>query len=286
MVKGAESVIVNLKEILCDCKQKKYAVGSFNVYNYETIKSVIKSSKEMCISTIVAFGEKYYQNMHPKEVYKLVNEMAERERVTVALHLDHCKNIENILLAIQAGFTSVMFDGSMLPFEENIEKTKRVVDIAHAVGVSVEAELGSIKAGAYSSEEGYDEIYTDPDKAKEFIEKTNVDALAVSIGTVHGFYKGEPRINLDILDKIYKKTDIPLVLHGGSGLPEDTVRNCIQRGICKINVNTEISYSVVEKMKKFLLTAEALPHFSELSTIAVEEGSRVVKKYMELFYNK
>lgn len=279
-------MIVNLREILQDCRQKPYAVGSFNVYNYETIKSVIKSSKKMGIPAIIAFGEKYLQNMAPKEVYQLVNEMANQERVTVALHLDHCKNIENILLAIQAGFTSVMFDGSMLPFTENVEKTKRVVDVAHAVGVSVEAELGSMKAGEYSSEEGYDEIYTDPDKAKEFIEKTDVDALAVSIGTVHGFYKGEPKINMDILDEISQKTDIPLVLHGGSGLPESTIKNCIQKGICKINVNTEISYSIVEKIKELLSTTKVLPHFSELSTIAVDEGSKVVQKYMELFYNK
>lgn len=277
-------MLVNMKEILDDAKSAKYAIGSFNVYNYETIKGVLESIQESNFPGIISFGEKYLENMHFESVYSLVNSLSKDIEVPVVLHLDHCSNLENVYKAIKAGFTSVMYDGSSLSYEENVLNTVKVVEIAHACNVSVEAELGSLAAGVDSHEGRLDdkEIYTNPLMAKEFVDRTKVDALAVSIGTVHGMYKGTPNIRVDILNKIKEKVDIPLVLHGGSGTPEDVIVECIKNGICKINVNTEISVYTIEKIKK-LLCNEQKYHLSEISLIEVKFIKEVVAKYMKLF---
>ncbi|WP_422448436.1 class II fructose-bisphosphate aldolase [Thermoanaerobacterium sp. DL9XJH110] len=277
-------MLVNLKPVLTEAKMNKYAVGAFNVYNYETIKGVVESVRELKIPAVIAFGERYIENMQFKEVFALVDTMIKDLEIPVVLHLDHCKSFENIIRAIRAGFTSVMFDGSELPFEENVKRTEKIVAVARAAGVSVEAELGSIAAGRGSSEEGYREIYTDPAQAEEFVESTGVDALAVSIGTVHGIYKGEPRINMDVLKEVASRVDIPLVLHGGSGTPEGIIKECIKNGICKINVNTEISLYTLKKIKE-MLADEGDCHLSRVSLKEVEYIKDVVKKYMLLFYN-
>lgn len=278
-------MIVNLQSVLKDAKEKKYAVGSFNVYNYETIRGVIESAKESQIPAIIAFGERYMENMDFKTVHAVVDAMTKEIDIPIVLHLDHCKSPENIFKAIRAGFTSVMYDGSHLSYEENLKNTKEIVKIAHATGVSVEAELGSLAGGEGSNEgaEDQDEIYTDPIQAKEFVSSTGVDALAVSIGTVHGMYKGEPKISIDVLKEISSRVDVPLVLHGGSGTPEVTIRDCIQNGICKINVNTEISVYTVEKIKE-LMTGEKTYHLSNISLKTVEYVKEIVKKYMSMFY--
>jgi len=277
-------MLVNMKEILDDAKLDKYAIGSFNVYNYETIKGVLESIQERNFPAIISFGEKYLENMHFESVCSLVNSLSKDIEVPVVLHLDHCNNPENVYKAIKAGFTSVMYDGSSLPYEENVSNTAKVVEIAHACNVSVEAELGSLAAGVDSHEGNLEdkEIYTDPLMAKDFVQRTKVDALAVSIGTVHGMYKGTPNIRVDILKKIKEKVDIPLVLHGGSGTPEDVIVSCIKNGICKINVNTEISVYTIEKMKDLLSNGQKY-HLSEISLLEVKFIKEVVGKYMKLF---
>jgi fructose-bisphosphate aldolase, class II len=278
-------MITNLKSILEVAKANKQAVGSFNVYNYETIRGVIEAAKEMKVPAIIAFGEKYLVNMELKEVVNLIRTMTLDMEFPVAIHLDHCKSVPTIKKAIEAGFTSVMIDGSELPFEENVRVTKEVVDFAHLNNVSVEAELGCIELGDHSNEDEGETIYTDPAQAKEFVELTQVDALAISIGTVHGMYKGEPKISVERLKEIKALVDIPFVLHGGSGTPDQTVQTCIDHGICKINVNTEISYHVVEEFKKAIANNPKI-HFSNLSTLAVDSAKEVVKKYMTIFNNE
>jgi len=278
-------MITNLKTLLTQAKENQVAYGAFNVYNYETIKAVIESVKETKTPAIIAFGYKYLSNMTLKEVVNLIRTMSVGVDTDIVIHLDHCNDIPTIKKAIEAGFTSVMYDGSMLPFEENLENTKEVVKYAHSFNVSVEAELGSLSLGDHSNEDEGDEIYTDPDQAKLFVETTQVDALAVSIGTVHGMYKGEPKVSVDQLIKIKDAIDIPFVLHGGSGTPEDTVKACIKQGITKINVNTEISYEVVKAMK-VMMDNNTNVHFSQLSCEAVEAAKKVVKKYMSMFQAK
>jgi len=274
-------MMTNLATVLNEARIGKYAVGSFNVYNYETVRGVIESGQEMGLATIVAFGENYLVNMTVEEMSALVRTMASKVDVPIVLHLDHCKSFDHIVQAIRAGFTSVMFDGSHLPYEENIRQTAEIVKIAHAVGVSVEAELGALAKGEFSNEEDAEQIYTNPKEAKRFVDETGVDALAVSIGTVHGMYKGTPRIDVDILEQIAAVVEIPLVLHGGSGTPEDVVKKCIKTGICKINVNTEISVYAVKKIQELL--AEKKCHLSEISLKEVGYVKEVVKKYMTMF---
>lgn len=275
-------MLVNMAEMLKEARRDGYAVGSFNVYNYETIRGVIDSAKDLNLPLIVAFGENYLKNMDLDEVFALVSVMAAKAEVPVALHLDHCKSPENIQRAISAGFTSVMYDGSALPFEENLRNTAQIVSWARAAGVSVEAELGALAGGRYSNEEAAEEIYTDPQEAREFVAGTGVDALAVSIGTVHGLYKGTPRIDLGVLKNIAALVDIPLVLHGGSGTPEAIIRECIKNGIAKINVNTEISVYTLDKVRSLLSRGDNY-HFSQVSQKEVAYIKDVVKKYMVIF---
>ena len=279
-------MLVNLKTILEGTREDKRAVGSFNVYSYETIQGVAAAVKKADKDAIISFGASYLVNMSLDTVVAIVKEVADSLDRNVALHLDHCNNIEIIKKAIDAGFTSVMYDGSALEFEENVANTKTVCEMAHAKNVSVEAELGSLALGEHSNETDIDhgQAYTDPANAKEFVERTGVDALAVSIGTVHGMYKGTPNIRIDILEAIAKEVSIPLVLHGGSGTPEETILKCIDNGICKINVNTEISQYTVAKIAA-KIAAEPNTHLSKLTLLQSEYVSEVVYKYIELFNN-
>ena len=279
-------MLVNLKTILEGTREDKRAVGSFNVYSYETIQGVAAAVKKADKDAIISFGASYLVNMSLDTVVAIVKEVADSLDKNVALHLDHCNNLEIIKKAIDAGFTSVMYDGSALEFEENVANTKTVCEMAHAKNVSVEAELGSLALGEHSNETDIDhgQAYTDPANAKEFVERTGVDALAVSIGTVHGMYKGTPNIRVDILEAIAKEVSIPLVLHGGSGTPEETILKCIDNGICKINVNTEISQYTVAKIAA-KIAAEPNTHLSKLTLLQSEYVSEVVYKYIELFNN-
>lgn len=271
-----------MNKLLTDARRNRYAVGAFNVYNYETIRGVVEAGAETGTPVIVAFGERYLENMGFDEVTAITRILAERAGVPAALHLDHCKSTDHVLQALRAGFSSVMFDGSSFAYEENVAQTRHVVQCAHAVGVSVEAELGAIAIGDRSNEEAAEQIYTDPEQAADFVARTGVDSLAVSIGTVHGMYKGEPKIDVGVLKRIHGLVSIPLVLHGGSGTPEKTLRECIENGICKINVNTEISSFVVDQCGLLLKSGKDY-HFSQLSLKAVQNVKEVAKKYIRIF---
>ena len=279
-------MLVNLGSLLGEAQKGNFAIGSFNIYSYETIRGVMNAAVELDKPAIVAFGANYLKNMDLESVHDIVVNLSKSCSNPVALHLDHCKSIDTIREALAAGFTSIMYDGSALPYEENVKNTAEVVRMAHAAGASVEAELGSIKAGQDTNEEDAAEIYTDPAVARDFVERTGVDCLAVSIGTVHGLYKGTPRISIDTLKAIKQEVSVPLVLHGGSGTPEATIRECIENGICKINVNTEISVYTVDMLAAKLSAEGKKPHLSQLCLAEVEAVSEVVKKYMRFFANE
>jgi fructose-bisphosphate aldolase class II len=276
-------MIKNLTDLLTPAYKQRYAVGAFNVYNYETVKGVIAYAAETNTPLIIAFGEKYLKNMSLPTVKAIVDGLTSGLEIDICLHLDHCSSLENICRAIQAGFTSVMYDGSMLSFEKNLKNTKKVCDIAHACDISVEAELGSLASGAHSHEGSAADIekYTVPALAKEFIDYTKADALAVSVGTVHGLYKGEANIRIDILEEINRLLGIPLVLHGDSGLSAGIIKKCISNGISKININTELSIHVVENTKKLL--NQNTMHYSQLSLTQIDFVKEIVEKYTTLF---
>ncbi|MGI6527465.1 MAG: class II fructose-bisphosphate aldolase [Caldicoprobacterales bacterium] len=276
-------MLTNLNGILREAYKNKHAIGSFNAYNFETFKGIIDAGIETNTPIIVAFGAKYLENMSLISASAIVKSLAQDISIPVCLHLDHCSNMDTIFKAIKAGFGSVMYDGSALPFEKNLQNTKLVCQVAHACDVSVEAELGSLAAGEQSHEGSADdvEVFTNPDSAKEFVEETKVDALAVSIGTVHGLYKGKPNIRIDILKKINELLSLPLVLHGGSGIPEEDILNCIANGISKINVNTEISTYTIEETTKLL--SQKQPHLSVLAINQMDYVKEIVKKYISFF---
>lgn len=277
-------MLVNLNPLLSAAQAGSYAVGNFNVYSYETVRGVLRAGANTGKPVIVAFGERYLENMSFDSLVGMCTSVASELDVDYAIHLDHCKKLDNVYRAIKAGFTSVMYDGSALPFEENLANTAAVVKVAHALGVSVEAELGSLASGADSQEreDNDQQVYTDPSEAAEFVERTGCDALAVSIGTVHGAYKGTPNIRLDILEGIRAEVDTPLVLHGGSGTPADIVADCIKGGITKINVNTEISMHGSTQLKAFLAEA-GTPHLSVISGKLVEYVTESVTGYINQY---
>jgi len=232
-------MLANLNDVLIPAREKGYAIGSFNVHNLETVQAVFNAATSLNLPVIIAFGEKVSHITDMQLIAKCVCVLASRTSLPIVLHLDHCKSEDLIVKAIQAGFTSVMYDGSGLKKSENIEKTATIVKIAHAAEVTVEAELGYVPAEDTGQTITEDQL-TGPEEAKEFVEKTGCDALAVAIGTIHGNYIGEPKIYHNRLKKIAEVVSVPLVLHGGSGNTEKDLVLAINEGIAKININTEI----------------------------------------------
>jgi len=278
-------MLVNTKEILTKAQQEQYAVAAFNVYNLETAQAAIQASEREGTPVIIALGERYFPTVDVEGFSAMVKAMAEKAKIPVALHLDHAYEKESIIRAIRAGFTSVMYDGSKYNLEQNIHFTKEIVEIAHMAGVSVEAEIGSVARGAFSDEEEGDGTLTDPQSAKAFVAETNVDFLAAAIGTVHGMYKGEPKIDLALLERIREAVGIPLVLHGGSGTPEDVLEKAIKLGICKVNVNTEVSIAAVSYLKKYAENNQ-MAHLSTIMAEMQQAMEPVMTKFIRLLSKK
>jgi fructose-bisphosphate aldolase class II len=229
-------------------------VPAFNISDWTMSQGIFEISEEKGAPLIIA--------IHPDELahtgtdlMPAIRQRAHKSSTPVAIHLDHGTTYEHILLAIQSGFTSVMFDGSMLPFEENVARTKQAAEAAHAVGLSIEGELGTIGKTDGEAEDGTANIiYTDPDDAVLFVRETGVDSLAVAIGTCHGIYPSwmKPEIKLDLLQAIKARIDVPLVLHGGSGNPDGEIAESVKLGINKINISSDIKVSYHRAMREVL----------------------------------
>ncbi len=264
--------------MLQDAQHNKYAVAAFSIYNLEMVQAAINVATKEQQPVILAVGERYFSSVNIEGFASLVKTMAQQTKVPIALHLDHAYRKDSILRAIRSGFTSVMFDGSSYSFDENVRLTKEMAEIAHLAGVSIEAEIGSLARGAFSDEEQGSGMLTDPVLAGEFVKQTKVDFLAAAIGTVHGMYVAEPNIDLLLLERIRKQVDIPLVLHGGSDTPEQQLREVIERGICKININTDISMEAVSFLKRSLVENDCV-HLSVL----MEDMQKVIEQSMGRF---
>lgn len=228
--------LVTLNEILPQARRENRAVAAFNVANLETLYSVVRAAEAENTPLIVQVYHRLFNDERAALIAVMTRALAEKSNIPIVLHLDHGTSAEHINKAIAAGYTSVMIDGSSLSFQENIALTKSVVKIAREKGVSVEAEIGHVPFG-----EGKIELST-PEEAAEFVEKTGVDALAISIGTAHGFYKQEPKLDIERGRKIGKAIETPLVLHGGTGVPAEQLRESIKCGVAKINIATELQY--------------------------------------------
>ena len=268
--------LVTSKDLLLDAQKRGYAVGAFNVENMEMVMAVLAAAEETgspvimqtTPSTVKFAGLDYY--------LANVRAAAERASVPVVMHLDHGSSFGLAMEAYRIGYTSIMIDGSKLSFEENIALTKSVTDACHPGKVPVEGELGKVGGKEDDLVNGDDNPYTDPEEAKIFVEKTGVDSLAVGIGTSHGVYKGIPKVNVERLSEIRALVDVPLVLHGTSGVPDEQVMDCIKRGICKVNYATDLRIAYTKGIKAYM--EENPDQFDPKKYTAA--GMEEVKKYV------
>ena len=242
-------MLVSLKELMQDACEKGYAVGAFNTPNLESLIAIIKAAEETGRGVILNHAEVHFPLIPIEDIGPIMVKYAKEASVPVCVHLDHGCSLETCMKAIKIGFTSVMLDASADDYEANVRDTALICRLAHSVGVTVEAELGHIFASNngigeakeqetldnYASE---DDVYTDPDLAKDFVLRTGVDALAIAFGTVHGIYQKKPKLDLDRIKLIKEKIDVPFVMHGGSGLSKEEFQTAIRNGIRKINYYT------------------------------------------------
>ena len=246
-------MLVTGKQILQHADEHGYAVGAFNVNNMEIIQAIAQAADDLRAPVILQASQGAIKYAGVEYITSLVKTTAQRIDVPIALHLDHGTEFNEIMSCIRNGFTSVMIDASKHELEENIRLTKEIVRIAHAVGVSVEAELGKI--GGTEDQIVVSEAeatYTDPEEARIFVEETGVDSLAIAVGTAHGVYKGEPKVDIDRIREIDRVVSVPLVLHGSSGVPYDTLEKAVGAGIRKINIDTDIRASFAGAVKSFV----------------------------------
>ena len=272
-------MLVTTKEMLLKAQKGNYAVGAFNVENMEMVMAVIAAAEELNApvimqttpSTVKYAGLDYY--------LANVATAAKNAKVPVAMHLDHGSSFSLAMQALRQGYTSIMIDGSHSVFEENIAITKSVVDACKPSTIPVEAELGKV-GGKEDDLDGGDGGYTDPKEALEFVQKTGVNSLAVAIGTAHGVYKGEPKLDLDRLVEISKVVDVPLVLHGASGLSEEAVKESIKRGICKVNFATELRIAYTDGVKELLEEKPETIDPKKYGVVGIEKVKELVKNRM------
>ena len=244
--------LVTTKELLLDAQKNGYAVGAFIVEKMELVQAVVSAADDLKSPVIMQTTPSTIKYASPEMFYANVAAAANNASVPVVMHLDHGSSFELAVHAFRAGYTSIMIDGSHSVFEENIAITKSVVDVCHAGNVPVEAELGKVGGKEDDLDGGNGGGYTVPSEAVEFVEKTGIDSLAVAIGTAHGVYKGTPKLDVERLSEIREVVSIPLVLHGTSGVPDEAVKECIRRGICKVNYATDLRIAFSNGVKEYL----------------------------------
>lgn len=274
-------MLVSMKEMLLDAKRNHYAIPAFDVSNYEMMKAVLETCEEMKSPALIMALGVDLQGKNMDLLSSMINGASKFFNVPVCLHLDHATDFDFIKKAIDSGFSSVMIDASVLPFEENAKKTAEVVKYAHSKGISVEAELGHVGNASVGSisETGTDvdpgESLTDPKEVIKFVDITDVDALAVAIGTAHGVYQKTPELRIDRLDEITAVCDRPLVLHGGSGTPADQMENAIKHGITKINIYSDVLHGLNQGLKE---TLNSVTNPSTWPFIVYEKSLKLMKE--------
>lgn len=268
--------LVTTKEMLRKAQAGGYAVGAFNVENMEMVQAVIAAAEEMHSPVILQTTPSTVKYADLDYFYANAKVAAQKAKIPATIHLDHGSSFALAMQALRAGYTSIMIDGSHGSFEENVAVSKAVTDACHPSGVPVEAELGKVGGKEDDLEGGDGNPYTDPEQARLFVECTGVDSLAVAIGTAHGVYKGIPKLDVERLSEICRVVDVPLVLHGTSGVPDETVRECIRRGICKVNYATDLRIAFTKGVKAML---EEDPDVIDPKKYGVR-GREEVKRYV------
>lgn len=300
-------MLVNPRKYLIEARKNKYAIGAFNTSDLEMTQAIIAAGNKLSYPIIVQVSPKAIEYAGLENLSMIVKNEAQKSKASIALHLDHGKSIDLVFKCLEVGFTSVMFDGSDLLFEENIKKTKEVVDLAKKYGACVEGELGRVGhpetvSGSNNGNEILDSHFTkvsrdryvrtdsinnftDPAKAKEFVEATGVDTLAVSIGNVHGVPSKDEKLDFDLLEQIAEKVQIPLVLHGASSTPEKDIKKVISLGIAKINIDTDIRMAFSGNLKAFQKSHPDIYDPREILESAKEAVEKVVEGKIKIFNN-
>ncbi|WP_443770179.1 tagatose-bisphosphate aldolase subunit GatY [Anaerostipes sp.] len=274
--------LVTTKQMLLDAQKGNYAVGAFNVENMEMVMAVMEAAEELKSPVIMQTTPSTVKYAGLDFFLANVKAAAERASVPVAMHLDHGNSFELAMQAYRAGYTSIMIDGSHGSFEENIAVSKAVADACAPSGIPVEAELGKVGGKEDDLDGGDDNPYTDPDQAVEFVKRTGITSLAVAIGTAHGVYKGEPKLDLDRLSEIRAVVDIPLVLHGTSGVPDATVTECVNRGICKVNYATDLRIAFTDGVKEVFGENPEVIDPKKYNAVGKEHVKEYVKSKMKV----
>lgn len=277
-------MLMNMKSLLEVAKKNHFAVGAFNVADSNFLRVVTEEAEASQSPAIIA--------IHPVELEFITDEFfsyvirrVSASKVPFVIHLDHGGSLKDVVRAIHCGFTSVMIDSSLKPYEENVKVTSEVVHVAHQIGVSVEGELGTIGNTGKTIEGGVTKVqYTDPDQAKDFVERTGIDSLAVAIGTAHGIYPEDvkPELHLQTLEAIKDLVDIPLVLHGGSSNPDEEIKRAVKIGIQKVNISSDMKFAFYKKCREILSTTE-LWDPNLIYPDCMEEARKVVRHKMDLF---
>ena len=279
-------MLVNMNEVLKPAQQGKYAVGLFNAVNLELARGIIAAAEQSRSPVIMGTAEVLLPYGPLEEVSYYLIPMAKKANVPVVVHLDHGLNKETCIKALDLGFSSIMYDCSTDPYEVNVEKVREMAEIAHSYGATIEGELGHVGDNEGSAEGSShladpSKYFTDPKLAKDFVEKTKVDALAIAVGNAHGAYKLPPKLDFARIEKIRKTIDVPLVLHGGSGLTDNDFRNAIELGISKVNIFTDINIAAVKaEFRQFTSMDKGV---IDLIPAAVEAIKQEVLKKLELF---
>lgn len=278
---GKKMPFVTSEQMLSDAQKGGYAIGAFNVENMEMVKAVIAAAQELRAPVMLQTTPSTVKYGALETYAAIVEAEANRAFVPVCLHLDHGSSFELAVQAIKAGYTSVMIDGSQEAFEQNIAVSRKVADVAGACKIPVEAELGRV-GGKEDDLKTDADTNTDPMEAKEFVERTGITSLAVAIGTAHGFYVGTPVLDKERISEIKKVVSIPLVLHGASGLSDEDIRECVRRGICKVNFATELRAAYTDAVKKLLVQKPDIFDPKKLGSVGMEAVRKLVENRMKV----
>ena len=278
--------LISLADGLKHARVHQYALGAFNVLDTHFLRALFAAAKQQRSPFIINIAEVHFKYLSLDTLVEAVKYEAARHDIPVVLNLDHGLHFEAVVQALRLGFTSVMFDGSTLDYEENVRQTREVVKMCHAVGVSVEAELGAVGGDEGGALYGHadEAFFTDPAKARDFVDRTGIDALAVAIGNSHGKYKGEPKLDFTRLEAIRQQTGLPLVLHGGSGISDADFRRAISLGIHKINFYTGMSQAALAAVDRSMTARDQIyDEFAELMLSIEQAITDIVAEQMRIF---
>ena len=278
--------LVTSKQLLLNAQKNQYAVPAFNVENMEMAMAVIKIANEMRSPVLIQTTSSTVKYSSLKTYQHIVKSLAEEVDIPVAMHLDHGNSFELAVKAMKEGYTSIMIDGSHYSFEENVALTKSVVDVGKACGIPIEGELGKVGGKEDDLDGGDGDKNTDPKEAAEFVKRTGVDSLAIAIGTAHGLYKGTPNIDVDRIYEVKELVDVPLVLHGTTGVEGEIVKQCVKAGMCKVNYATELRIAYSDGVKEVLKDDPKVYDPKAYGRAGIKKVEEVVRKNINLCFSE